>query len=101
MATGYGKILDMVRPLLGDLADNVRPIYKVLDTGELSVNWRRSGQDGLWFMTGIIQTARYYSQLLALQIEAIERGALSYRESEQPIGFTTAASTDPVTLSGR
>lgn len=101
MATGYGKILDMVRPLLGDLADNVRPIYRVLDTGELSVNWRRSGQDGLWFMTGIIQTARYYSQLLALQIEAIERGALSYRESEQPTGFTAGPSIDPVTLSGR
>ena len=88
LATGYGKILDSVRPLLGDVADNVRPVDQLGDDGELSVVWRRSGQDGLWFMTGIIQTARVYSHFLALQIEAIERGLLSYRESEQPTGFT-------------
>jgi len=96
MATGYGKILDMVRPLLGELADNVRPIYQVGEDGELSVVWRRCGQDGLWFMTGIIQTARYYSQLLALQIEAIERERLSYREADQPRGFTAAGTAASV-----
>lgn len=96
MATGYGKILDMVRPLLGDLADNIRPIYQVGEDGELSVVWRRCGQDGLWFMTGIIQTARYYSQLLALQIEAIERERLSYGEADQPRGFTAAGTAASV-----
>lgn len=96
MATGYGKILDMVRPLLGERAGNVRPIYQVGEDGELSVVWRRCGQDGLWFMTGIIQTARYYSQLLALQIEAIERERLSYREAEQPRGFTAAGTVESV-----
>lgn len=78
LATGYGTILEAVRPILGELAQNVPAVYRVGEDGELAGVWRRSGQDGLWFMTGLIQEARFYSKRLALQIAAIENGRLSY-----------------------
>jgi len=39
--------------------------------------WRPSGHQGLWFAEGDLFAARFYSQLLALQIKAREMGLLT------------------------
>jgi len=41
--------------------------------------WRRSGQDGLWFMGGNLAMARFYGKFLALQIKAHQVGLLESR----------------------
>ena len=79
LATGYGTIREAAAAHFGErFVENVPAVYEVGDDGELSGVWRRSGQDGLWFMTGIIQEARFYSKRLALQIAAIENGKMPY-----------------------
>ena len=50
------------------------------DTSELANMWRRTGQPGLWFTAGSFSQARIYSRLIALQIDAIEKGRLGKRE---------------------
>ena len=78
MATGYHKPRASVAALLGSAIDNVPSVYEVGDDRELTGVWRRTGQDGLWFASGIISWARYYSKRLALQIKASEEGVIPY-----------------------
>jgi putative flavoprotein involved in K+ transport len=78
-ATGYRSITDGARRLLGDnIMARTLPIYQLQPDGEMGGTWRRSGHDGLWFMTGALPTARHYSKFLALQLKAIHVGVLPY-----------------------
>jgi putative flavoprotein involved in K+ transport len=38
--------------------------------------WKRTAQNGLWFMAGSLAQCRIYSKYLALQIKAQEVGLL-------------------------
>lgn len=78
LATGYGGISDVAKKLLGDAAETCEGVYGLGEDGERRIVWRRSPVDGLWFMTGNIQPARFYSSLLALQIAATEAGLRPY-----------------------
>lgn len=73
LATGYQNMRETARQLFGsEVADRCKPVWGLDEEGELRGVWRRSGQDGLWFMGGNLQQARIYSKYLALQIKAIE-----------------------------
>jgi cation diffusion facilitator CzcD-associated flavoprotein CzcO len=74
-ATGYEPMMDSTRKIVGDeVADTVGPIWRWGTDKEISGVYRRTAQPGLWFMTGIIVEARYYSKFLALQIKAARCG---------------------------
>ncbi|TDP89048.1 hypothetical protein EDF62_3505 [Leucobacter luti] len=74
-ATGYQNMREISRQLLGyEVAAQVAPVWGLDAEGELSGVWRRSGYDGLWFMGGNLNLIRPNSQVLALQIKAIEEG---------------------------
>jgi len=79
-ATGYLGMRETARRLLGDeVADRCGPVWGLDDEGELQGVWRRSGQDGLWFMGGNLAMARFYGKFLALQIKAHQVGLLESR----------------------
>ena len=82
MATGYQSIMDSVRTILGPAAEKVGQVYGIAEDGEYSETWRRSGEPGLWFATGFLATARYFSKFLALQLQAIEVGAMPYAPAD-------------------
>lgn len=77
-ATGYEPLFDSIKTLLGASAEKVTKVYGLAEDGEYSETWRRSGQPGLWFATGFVAIARYYSHALALQIRAIELGLIPF-----------------------
>lgn len=83
-ATGYRGMVETARRLLGDeIADRCGPVWGLDDEGELQGVWRRSGQDGLWFMGGNLAMARFYGKFLALQIKAHEVGLLEPRTTSK------------------
>ncbi|KKK13242.1 hypothetical protein P175DRAFT_0497274 [Aspergillus ochraceoroseus IBT 24754] len=74
-ATGYQNMRTQTRMIFGDaVADRVSSVWGFDAEGEMRTIWRRSGHPGFWFMGGNLALCRYYSQLLALQILAVERG---------------------------
>ena len=78
LATGYYTQQELVRRLLGDaIAERVGPIWGFGDDGEMANMWKRTPQEGLWFMAGSLAQCRIYSKYLALQIKALETGLLS------------------------
>jgi hypothetical protein len=44
--------------------------------GEMNNMWKRTAQEGLWFVGGSFTNCRIYSRYVALQIKAIEEGLL-------------------------
>jgi putative flavoprotein involved in K+ transport len=77
LATGFVSQEVMVRKLLGDaIADKVGPVWGFAADGEMSNMWRRTAQEGLWFVGGSFTNCRTYSRYVALQIKAIEEGLL-------------------------
>ncbi|MFT4010523.1 MAG: NAD(P)/FAD-dependent oxidoreductase [Nocardioidaceae bacterium] len=73
-ATGYHQFWGHIAPMLGDAAAKVDHAYGRAADGEYLNTWRRSAQPGLWFGTGFIRIARYYSAFMAMLIKAIEVG---------------------------
>jgi len=73
-ATGYHQFWGHIKPTLGPAAAKVDKAYGRAADGEYANTWRRSAQPGLWFATGFIRMARFYSQFTALLIKAIEQG---------------------------
>lgn len=70
LATGYETIRETARRLLGeDEASRCGPVWGLDDEGEVRGVWRPTGHPGLWFMGGNLHLARYYSQVLALQLQ--------------------------------
>jgi cation diffusion facilitator CzcD-associated flavoprotein CzcO len=77
LATGYYSQQELVRRMLGDaVASRVGQIWGFDADGELANMWKRTAQEGLWFMAGSLIQCRIYSKYLALQIKAIEEGLL-------------------------
>ncbi|RPI43550.1 MAG: NAD(P)/FAD-dependent oxidoreductase [Betaproteobacteria bacterium] len=80
LATGYYTQRELVRRLLGDaVAERVGEIWGIGPDGEMANMWKRTAQEGLWFMAGSLAQCRIYSKHLALQIKAIEEGLLQSR----------------------
>jgi cation diffusion facilitator CzcD-associated flavoprotein CzcO len=77
LATGYYAQQELVRRLLGeDVANRVGQIWGIGEDGELANMWKRTPQDGLWFMGGGLAQSRIYSKTVALQIKALEIGLI-------------------------
>jgi len=77
LATGYYTQQELVRRVLGeDVAAKVGPVWGIGADGEMANMWKRTPQDGLWFMAGSLPQCRIYSKYLALQIKAQEEGML-------------------------
>lgn len=75
LATGFATVRETARELFGDaIADRCAPVLGLDEENEPRGLWRPSGQDGLWFAAGNLNSSRYHSRLLALQIKAIEEG---------------------------
>jgi len=73
LATGYYSQNELVKRILGDnIAERVGKIWGIGEDGELANMWKKTPQDGLWFMAGSLAQCRIYSKYLALQIKAIE-----------------------------
>jgi hypothetical protein len=73
-ATGYHQFWGHIKPALGHIADRIDKAYGRAADGEYANTWRRSAQPGLWFGTGFIRMARFYTRFTALLIKAIEVG---------------------------
>ena len=80
LATGFVSQEVTVRKLLGDaIASKVGPVWGFAADGEMNNMWRRTPQEGLWFVGGSFTNCRTYSRYVAVQIKAIEEGLLSKR----------------------
>ncbi len=78
LATGYYTQQELVRRLLGnDVAEKVGEIWGIGEDGEMANMWKRTAQDGLWFIAGSLAQCRIFSRYLALQIKACEAGLIS------------------------
>jgi len=74
-ATGYQNMRTQARQIFGPaVADRVAEVWGFNEEGELRTMWQRSGHPGLWFMGGNLAMARFFSRILALQINGVEEG---------------------------
>ena len=77
LATGYFPQVELIRRALGaEMAAKIGPVWGFGADGELNNMYKRTAQDGLWFIGGGLSPCRIYSKFLALQIKAIELGVL-------------------------
>lgn len=77
LATGYYPQMELVRRALGDeMAERIGPVWGIGPDGELSNMFKRTPQEGLWFIAGGLAQCRINSKYLALQIKAMELGKL-------------------------
>jgi cation diffusion facilitator CzcD-associated flavoprotein CzcO len=80
LATGFLPPQTVVARLLGDdVANKIGPVWGFGPDGEMSNMWKRTAQEGLWFVGGSFTSCRTYSRYVALQIKAIEEGLLPKR----------------------
>ena len=80
LATGFVSQEVVVAKLLGDeIAQKVGPVWGFGADGEMSNMWKRTPQEGLWFVGGSFANCRTYSRYVAMLIKAIEEGILSKR----------------------
>jgi putative flavoprotein involved in K+ transport len=80
LATGFVPQEVVVAKLLGDaVAKKVGPVWGFGADGEMSNMWKRTAQQGLWFVGGSFANCRTYSRYVAIQIKAIEEGLLAKR----------------------
>ena len=78
LATGFDTQEVLVGKLLGDdVAKKVGRIWGIGPDGEMNNMWKRTAQDGLWFVGGSFTNCRIYSRYVALQIKAIEQGIVT------------------------
>ena len=85
-ATGYHQFWNHIRPALGAAAARIDKAYGRAADNEYANTWRRSAQPGLWFGTGFIRMARYYTRFTAVLIKAIEEGIEPADPSRRPGG---------------
>jgi putative flavoprotein involved in K+ transport len=77
LATGFVPQEVVVRKLLGDeIGSKVGPVWGFAHDGEMNNMWRRTPQEGLWFVGGSFANCRTYSRYVAILIKAIEEGLL-------------------------
>ena len=77
LATGYYPQQEMIRRTMGDdMMERIGQVWGIGPDGELSNMYKRTPQQGLWFIAGGLPQCRIYSKYLALQIKAMELGLL-------------------------
>ena len=77
LATGYYPQQELVRRALGDaMVGRIGPVWGIGEDGELNNMFKRTPQQGLWFIAGGLAQCRINSKYLALQIKAMELGKL-------------------------
>jgi len=77
LATGYYLQQELVRRALGDeMVERIGPVWGIGEDGELNNMYKRTPQEGLWFIAGGLPQTRINSKYLALQIKASELGLL-------------------------
>jgi putative flavoprotein involved in K+ transport len=77
LATGYFPQRELVRRALGDeMAERIGPVWGIGEDGELNNMFKRTPQQGVWFIAGGLSQCRINSKYLALQIKAMELGLL-------------------------
>jgi len=77
LATGYYPQMELVRRALGeDMVERIGPVWGIGADGELNNMYKRTPQEGLWFIAGGLAQCRINSKYLALQIKAMELGKL-------------------------
>lgn len=80
LATGFVTQEVLVGKLLGaEVAKKVGPVWGIGPDGEMNNMWKRTAQEGLWFVGGSFANCRTYSRYVALQIKAIEEGIAPQR----------------------
>jgi putative flavoprotein involved in K+ transport len=80
LASGYHPQQEVVRRTLGDaIADRVGQVWGTDEDGELANMFKRTRQEGLWFIAGSLTQCRIYSRVIALQIKAMELGLIGPR----------------------
>ncbi len=83
LATGYQPQQRVVAKLFGEaMAEKVGPVWGIGPDGEMNNMWKRTPQDGLWFVGAGFANCRQYSKFVSLQIKAIEEGLLSKKHAE-------------------
>jgi cation diffusion facilitator CzcD-associated flavoprotein CzcO len=91
LGTGYQSQQELVRAKFGDeVADRVGPVWGFDAEGELRNMWKRTAQEGLWFMAGSLSQCRIFSRFLALQIKGIEEGLVAKSAPEEVRTVTLA-----------
>src|SRR5262249_38013913 len=84
LATGYYPQVELVRRALGEaMVERIGPVWGLDSDGELSNMFKRTPQQGLWFIAGGLPHVRINSKYLALQIKATELGILGPLDAEQ------------------
>jgi putative flavoprotein involved in K+ transport len=77
LATGYYPQQELVRRAMGEaMVERIGPVWGVGADGELNNMYKRTPQQGLWFIAGGLAQCRINSKYLALQIKAMELGIL-------------------------
>ena len=77
LATGYYPQAELVRRAFGEeMLTRVGQVWGEDKDGELANMFKRTPQDGLWFIAGSLTQCRIYSKYMALQIKALEEGIL-------------------------
>jgi putative flavoprotein involved in K+ transport len=77
LATGYYPQMELVRRALGEtMVERIGPVWGIGADGELGNMFKRTAQEGLWFIAGGLAQCRINSKYLALQIKAMELGKL-------------------------
>lgn len=77
LATGYFPQRELVRRALGEeMAERIGPVWGIGADGELNNMYKRTPQQGVWFIAGGLPTCRINSKYLALQIKAMELAKL-------------------------
>lgn len=77
LATGYFPQKELVNRALGpEIANRIGPVWGLSESGELNNMYRRTPQEGVWFIAGGLAQCRINSKYLALQIKAMELGKL-------------------------
>jgi cation diffusion facilitator CzcD-associated flavoprotein CzcO len=81
LATGYYPQEELVRRSLGEeMLESIGQVWGLGEDGELNNMFRRTPQEGLWFIAGGLAQVRINSKYLALQIKASELGLLEPRK---------------------
>jgi putative flavoprotein involved in K+ transport len=82
LATGYYPQKELVRRALGDeMSERIGPVWGIGPDGELNNMYKRTPQEGVWFIAGGLGVCRINSKYLALQIKAMEIGKLGLLKS--------------------
>ncbi len=77
LATGYYPQEELVRRALGEeMVQKIGPVWGLGADGELNNMYKRTPQQGLWFIAGSLAQCRIYSKYMAVQIKAQELGLL-------------------------